>query len=457
LTGERWDMVTILEGLAEYVTGLTFGSVPPEVVSKLKAAAAHNFACAFSGRQLPWSKALQEGFADRPADGHVSVWGAGFRTGILEACFINASLSQSTLAEDMHTTSLTHPGSVVFPSVFGLAQTYGATGGEALVAAVIGYDVIGKLGRVMLTRNFRESGWRPTGVFGPLGTAAIASRLLGLSADQTVSALALACNTSGGLRQWAHSGTMDIYSHNGFACRNGVTAALLAQSGLTAPRDMIEGVAGFLNAYGAADQIDALRDEFRGLGQTFEVMEVYFKRYPACGAIQSVAQAALRIGEHDHPDQSLISKVVVGTHRHGKTNPGCDNKGPFLSVGQAQMSNQFVVAASLIYNRLGVQEFMDYGNSEVVRLARKVEVVIDPEYEAAYPDKKRAKVRVEYSDGSVVEEEQDDVRPLEEDEVWQYVRSEAEELLGRSQAEEFVKKLRHLDDSRDVSQIGGML
>jgi 2-methylcitrate dehydratase PrpD len=450
-------MTTIVEMIAEYVTGLRFDGVPDDVVTKLKTAAAHNFSCAFTGRELPWSKAILEGLDSTGKDGGVSVWGSGSRAGLLEACFINASLSQSTLAEDMHTTSLTHPGSVVFPAVFALAQTYGVAGSEALVAAVIGYDVIGKVGRAMLTDRFRQSGWRPTGVFGPLGAAAVASRLLGLSTDQTASAIALACNTSGGLRQWAHSGTMDIYTHNGFACRNGVTAALLARSGLTAPRDMMEGRAGFLNAFGGGEQIDALRDELRGFGETFEVMEVYFKRYPACGGVQAVAQAAMRIAEHHDPDRSLISKVVVGTHSHGKNNPGCDNKGPFSSAGQAQMSNQFVVAASLVHKRLGVRQFVDYEHQEVLNLARKVEVVIDPECDAVYPERKMAKVRVEFSDGRVVEEQEEDILPLEEEETWEQLRSEVQELIGRKRAGEFVEKLRQIDACRDISEIVSML
>jgi len=450
-------MITILETMAEYVTGLRLEGVPAEVVAKLKTAAAHNFACALSGRVLPWSKAILVALTSKSDDGGVSVWGAGSHAGLLEACFINASHSQSTLAEDMHTTSLTHPGSVVFPAVFGLAQAYGASGSEALVAAAAGYDVIGKVGRIMLTGKFRESGWRPTGVFGPLGAAAVASRLLGLPTDQTVSAMALACNTSGGLRQWAHSGTMDIYSHNGFACRNGMTAAFLARSGLTGPRDMMEGLAGFLNAYGGSDRVDALRDELRGLGQRFEAMEVYFKRYPACGGVQSVAQAALRIAEHHHPDRSSISNVVVGTHSHGKNNPGCDHKGPFSSASQAQMSNQFVVAASLIHNRLGTREFVDYESREIGDLARKVDVVVDPQCDAAYPDKKRAKVRVELSDGRVVEEQEEDIHPLVEEEVWEHLRSEVQELVGEEKAEEFVEKLRYLDICRDASEIVNIL
>ena len=121
------------------------------------------------------------------------------------------------------------------------------------------------------------------------------------------------------------------------------------------------------------------------------------------------------------------------------------------------MSNQFAVAASLIHGRLGVREFMGYGDPEVVNLAQRVEVMIDPVCDTAYPDKKRAKVSVELTDGSVVREEQNDVRPLEEGEVWENLQREARELLGQDKAKEFVQKLRSVEELRDVSEISEML
>jgi len=104
-----------------------------------------------------------------------------------------------------------------------------------------------------------------------------------------------------------------------------------------------------------------------------------------------------------------------------------------------------------------VREFMDYANLGLVDLARKVDVLIDPECDRAYPEKKKAKVWLEFTDGSVVKEEEDDVKPLETEEVWENLRGEAYELLGENKGKEFAERLLQLEGLRDVSEIVEML
>ncbi len=70
-------------------------------------------------------------------------------------------------------------------------------------------------------------GWLPTGVFGALGAAAAAAKLLGLDPKRTATALGLAGSQSAGLIQ--NLGTMTKPFHAGNAARAGIKAAEAAR------------------------------------------------------------------------------------------------------------------------------------------------------------------------------------------------------------------------------------
>src|SRR5438270_731781 len=79
---------------------------------------------------------------------------------------------------------------------------------------------------------------RSTAISGPLGSAAACSNLLGLSTEQTATAISVAASQAAGLRD--QFGTMTKSFHVGNAARSGLIAALLAEQGFTASTTAIE-------------------------------------------------------------------------------------------------------------------------------------------------------------------------------------------------------------------------
>lgn len=365
---------------------------------------AHHLACVFEARDLPWCRAVTALAVDDPAG--VTLPGTGRVVRTEDAAFAGGVLGQSTLAEDLHTPSLVHPGSMVVPTAMALAEQEGRSGAELLTAVVVGYEVACVLGAALKTPEFAARGFRPSGVFGPLGAAAAAASLLRLDPASTVSALALAVNMASGLREWANAGTTDVYVHNGLAARNGLLAARLAAAGITGPPSALTGRAGMAHAYAGGADLSGVAP-FDGAPA---IHEVVFKRHPTCSAVQTVAELALslRVG-------GTVDEVTVHTHRHGTTNPGCDHPGPFDGVGQAQMSNQLTVALALTRGTLTVADYADPGPA--ADLARRVTVVEDPALTAAYPARSGARIDVRRTDGRVVTGELADANPLHAAEV----------------------------------------
>jgi 2-methylcitrate dehydratase PrpD len=169
--------------------------------------------------------------------------GSPARASVAEAAFANATTAHGLVQEDMHTASVSHIGVVVWPTLLALAEVQRATGRAFVAAGVVGYQVMARVGQALITKEVAQR-FRPTGLVGAVGGAAAGARLLRLSEDETVNALALAANTAGGLNEWPRSGGGEMFFHPGFAARNAVTAVLLARAGAEASESALDGPAG---------------------------------------------------------------------------------------------------------------------------------------------------------------------------------------------------------------------
>ncbi len=139
-------------------------------------------------------------------------------------------MAHGLVQEDMHTPSVSHIGVVVWPSLLALSEHASARGDDLIAAGVAGYQVMGRLGRALMTKELVRA-FRPTGLIGAIGGAAAGARLLRLSEDETAAALALAANTACGLNEWPQVGGDEMFFHAGHAARNAVTSVLLAKAG----------------------------------------------------------------------------------------------------------------------------------------------------------------------------------------------------------------------------------
>src|SRR5262249_56271649 len=83
-------------------------------------------------------------------------------------------------------------------------------------------------------------GRRCTGTCGSFGAAAAAAKMLGLDPERFADALGIAGTFTGGIWAFLADGAMTKRFHPGKAAENGLSAALLAQAGMTGPRQVLE-------------------------------------------------------------------------------------------------------------------------------------------------------------------------------------------------------------------------
>ena len=360
---------TISRRLSRYIDEISFADIPDDVVERAKGRLLDSLSCAFAGYNLPWSKIAVE--TGRQSRGKCTVLASEEKVAAMEAAYINGVLAHSILQED--TGAGGHPSTIITPAVLAVAEQEDSSGIEVLLAIVLGYDISERisLGEALSIKK----GFRGT-FFGSFGAAAAVGKLMGLSQDQIANAIGHVANLSSGLLETWWSGTMEAVFAAGFAAKNGIMAAVLAQAGATSAEKALEGEDGFYQAFfGRNERLDYATMAF---GKDFGIMKVVEKYYPACAASQWPIETSLRLMVEYGIDPKNIESVV----EYGAIPiPGFSLSAPYQNMFQAQMSHKFCIAAALLGKP--VDDFMFYFNShndpEVADLARKISLEVGGE------------------------------------------------------------------------------
>ncbi|MBL6750203.1 MAG: MmgE/PrpD family protein, partial [Nevskia sp.] len=368
------------------------------------------------------------------------------------AAFANAVMGHGLVREDMHSGSISHLGIVVLPALLALAQYRRVGGRDFIAAAVAGYEAGGQIGRAVMDAELARI-HRPTGITGPIAAAAAGARLLGLDKAQATSAIALGANTTAGFNQWAHTGGSEMFFHAGFAARNGVTAARLAEAGAFASPTALDGEAGLFAALGkrAAAARVALFESAP------EILSVYHKPVPACNFAQTASQAALRIARDGQFALDRIASITVRVPRAGMLYPGCDYCGPFAHILQAKMSIQYNVAAALIERGVSEKNFELLHDARLHRLLKMTTLQVDDDMTRAYPARQGGEVEIRDGSGRVQHVRLDDVVNAAADEVRARFRAAAAGVVGQARGQDIEACIDSLERSEDAGQLSALL
>jgi 2-methylcitrate dehydratase PrpD len=225
-----------------------------------------------------------------------------------------------------------------------------------------------------------EHGWHITSTCGVFGAAAACAKLLRLDEQQIISALGIAATQAAGLVEVL--GSMARVLNAGFAARNGISAARLAQQGFEGPRDPLEGLRGFFNVFGGSRDPGKITQR---LGEEWEMLNVQLKPYPSGVVLHALIDACLEQREALRRAGSILVEM------HPLAIERTDRPEPRNAI-EARLSAQHAVAVSLLRGAAGLAEFSDVAavEPEVRRLRARVRVAPDPSL-----DKMAARIRTE--------------------------------------------------------------
>jgi 2-methylcitrate dehydratase PrpD len=170
----------------------------------------------------------------------------------------------------------------------------------------------------------------------------------------------------------------------GWVAESGVMCARLAQKGITGPKNFLQGVYGYYNVYGRGlvDPEKALAD----LGRRFECQKIIFKKYPSCGLTLGSTDVILSLMREADGKGVLaenVEKVMVKVPPYTYKLVGHPFEMGTTPRVNAQFSIRYCVANALVRRSSKLAHFEEEAirAPQVLDLARRVDVVVDPAME----------------------------------------------------------------------------
>lgn len=418
-------------------------------------------ALAASGAE-PSVRAIVDYVQDEGGRADATAWGTGWQGPASSVAFVNGALAHC-LDFDDQTRWGQHAGSSVVPSSLAVAERRGAVCGADLVAGIAaGQDLFARL-RCHI--GWRKD-WNLSSALGVFAGALASARTLGLPRTAIHAALGIASQQSSGIMEVVAGTGSDLRAvYAGFSARGAVTAALLAERGLSGVDRLFEGPYGVFHTYfgGVYDRDAMIAD----LGEHYGGIDTLYKMWPTVGTSHSHIHATIELVTDHHLQLDDIEeiRVFVGDYHELMCTPLETRRQPETLV-DAKFSLPFLVGLAAARGTVSVTDFTDDGlrDPRVLAAARKVVPVVDRalDWTAELP---HARVEIVTTDGRTLLRSGAGYpgsadRPTTWDQLSQKLRdcaSIAAQPPPEASIETFIGTVRNLEAMPDVRDLLGWL
>ena len=392
--------------VAEWVAGVRFEDLPPDVVESTKLRILDVIGLAFAGAETPFGRSTTAAAVAMSPPGPCRIFGTGAHVGVTTAAFANAALPQALEFDDTHNESIVHMSSPAVAASLALAETREVSGRELILAIAIANEISCRVGSVA-SGQFHRRGFHPTGLFAPFGIAFAAGKLLGLDVVKLSYAAGTCGSFSAGLLECWVDGTQTKFLHSGWAAQSGIAAALLADAGVTGPPKVFEGRFGLFASHlqdpAVPRNLDRIVDR---LGSYWESRNSSFKPFPTAHVLHPYVSAILRVRQQHGIGPADVVRIVCPVAEFNVSivcEPVAEKCAP-ASQAHCRVCLQYTLAEALHTGSLGKNAYGDATrlDPEVLALARKVEYVVDPAFPG--PGRFKGAVAVTLTDGRVLTE-----------------------------------------------------
>lgn len=442
---------TAAETLAAHYEALSLSDIPAADLDSCKTLLRDYLGVALGGSQSD-SGAIAIGFAaEMGGREEATLIGHGGRVPAVHAAFANAIASHSLELDDVDILALYHFSPPVVSAAFAVAERQNSSGAALMTAIVAGCEMMARVSNAA-NISLRNRGIHTTPACGVFGAAIAAGKLLGLTADQYVSALGLAGAQASGLMEM-YGPSMQKRFNPGPAARGGVTAAIMAQMGYTGAATIFEGERGFLRAFTDTFDVDALTAD---LGKDFK-FEMEYKAYSCARPIHNAIDCALDLRARlDAPTSAIRSMRMA---RHPDWAHFHLNKTP-QTYHEAQVSLPYSVAVALVEGAALPPQYQEdkLNDPELRRLSDLIEVVPDP----SLPRGVSCRLQVETGDGRRFEAQVDHPRgsienPMSRDEMIGKLHMLADPAIGAERVDRLVAEIDAIENLATVAGLAALL
>ncbi len=446
--------------LARWAAGVTFEDLPEDVVAATKLRIMDVIGLALAGAETDFGRSVRDAALAISPPGPCRILGFGDRVGVATAALANGAFSQALEFDDTHNESIVHMSSPAVAAALALSEFTAVSGRDLITAIAIGNEISCRVGSVS-SGELHRRGFHPTGLFATFGAAYLAGKLLRLDPDALACAAGIAGSFASGLLECWVDGTQTKFLHPGWSAQSGITAALLARSGVTGPAQVFEGRWGLFASH--VQDPSAHRDFARihdRLGEHWESRNSSFKPFPAAHVIHPYISAVLRLRTKQGIQPQDVERIecpvtafIVGI----VCEPTAEKFAP-ASDSQGRVSLQYSLAEALYHGALGKTAYSveSRGNSEILALARRVHYCVDPNYPG--PGRFKGAAKIVLKDGREFEEVEEYNRgsaenPMTNEELRSKFEDNSNCFLSAGQRDQLTSEIGRLESIPDASYL----
>jgi 2-methylcitrate dehydratase PrpD len=296
--------------LARYMVEARERNLAPHVAREARHRILDTLAAMVSGAHLkPGEMAIRYARAQGGV-AEATVLTTDIRTSAVNAALANGMLGHADETDDFHPATKAHPGCSVVPAALAMAEREGSSGTELARAVTLGYDLCCRFLLALGADLVRATHRSAEGVSSTMGSVGAAASLARLDEKGMRHALSYAAQQVSGVWSWVRDAehVEKAFDFSGMGARNGVTAAIMAQLGLSGVWDVFDGEHNALQALSSQPQPEEM---IAGLGSRYFVTETAIKPYSVGYPIQAPLDAFLRLHREHGLNADNVERIVV--------------------------------------------------------------------------------------------------------------------------------------------------
>lgn len=441
----------LLAEVARYAAGIRLAAVPEQVRSQAELNILDTIGCIASGARLPESQDLLRAESARGGAQEATVLGTRQRLPMEAATRVNGYMGDVFELNDLIGG---HASITTVTPALALAEATGASGARLVEAVIAGIEVVCRVhgGFYAHQKPFTETAMVQVTIASASGAAAAASKLLGLDAEQTLHAIAMA----GALTSWGpaemvfgEGNSLKPILFGGWPGSVGLMAANYARHGITGPTRLLESPIGYYATVARDYDAHVVLDFDR-----WRLAEPRRKLHACCGythcAIDTVAKLR-RQGQ-------LNGASGIRVHLPAYIEPAVVKYGAAPTTpNEARFNIEYCLAHAMVDSDVIAPEHsMDctghLQRQEIRDALARVQCVVEP----AFDHYRYCRVDVLDAHGAVRHTIDNDAprgsewNTMTDDEVRDKFRRLAEPLLGSAATGEYLARFSGLSGSADV-------
>lgn len=351
--------------------------LPEDVQHQSKRCLLDTLGAQIAGHQTPVGHLMTNIATQEFSGTDATILVSGKKASASGAALANGFAGNALDIDDGYRSAQGHPGACILPVALAAGEiAQSVNGKQFLTALTVGYEVAI---RAALIRHKTYTTYHSSGSWGAIGGAATAGKLLGVNQE-------VLCHALGAAEYHAPIAPMMKCIENpgmgkdsiGWGCMVAMMSATMAEKGFT-------GIHPLFN--------DSANEKWiTSLGNSYEIMKLYFKPYSACRWAQPGIDGALKIMTEYGLHHKDITQLTVYTF---KESAALSTRYPH-NTEEAQYNIAFPIAAALLDGEVGPPQVLAprLFEKDIHLMMDKIQIVAQDRFQTEYPEKAESEVEI---------------------------------------------------------------